>query len=441
MTEQKSSFSEKFQDFLGPIASKISSNLYIMALRDGMMAYMPFTFIASIFLIIAHFPIQAYLDFMTGIFGDYWRARLGFVAQSTLDIGGLLVVVAIAYSMAEHFKVNKLQSTITAVVAFLILTPQAMFEGYAGRFIQLFRISAQAMFLAIIVGIFTVLIYKKASDKGFTIKLPASVPPAVSAPFESIIPSLIAITFFWMIRVGLDMFGTDMLTLVTGIIGRPLTLLGGSLAGTLVIVFVEQLLWFFGLHGGNIVGSVINPIRQIMEDENRLYSYAGYAPPNIITATFNVFGGIGIVGSVIAILIVAKSRQYKEVGKIAMGPYIFNIGEPALFGIPLMMNVIYVIPFLLSRLVAIVITYVVMTIGLVPFPTGLAQVPWTTPPVISGFLVTGSITGSILQIVLLIIITLLWIPFIKIGDKQILEQEQQFELEKAAATSEAEASA
>ena len=422
---EKKSFGDKFQDFLGPIASKISGNIYIMALRDGMMAYMPFTFIASIFLIVAHFPIQAYLDFMTGIFGDYWRARLGFVAQSTLDVGGLLVVIAIAYSMAENLKVNKLQNAITAVVAFLVLSPQTTFEGYAGRFMQLFRISAQAMFLSILVGIFTAVIYKKISDRGWTIKLPASVPPAVSAPFESIIPSLFVIVVFWIVRVGLDMFGTDMLTLVTDIIGQPLTLLGGSLLGTLVIVFIEQLLWFFGLHGANIVGGVINPIRQVLEDENRLYSYAGYAPPNIITATFNVFGGIGIVGAVLAILVVSKSKQYKEVGKVAMGPYIFNIGEPALFGIPLMMNVLYVIPFLTSRLVSIVITYVVMTIGLVPRPTGLAQVPWTTPPIISGFLVTGSISGSILQIVLLVVVTFVWIPFVKIGDKQILEQEEK----------------
>lgn len=422
------SFGDKLQDVLGPMAAKLAKNPYLVSIRDGMMAYMPFTFIASIFLIIAHFPVQGYLDFMTGIFGPYWRARLGFVAQSSLDIGGLLVVVSIAYSMAKHFKVNQIQSVLTAIVAFMVITPQDTLEG--GRFLQLTRISAQAIFLSILVGILTVKIYQWISDKGLKFKMPDSVPPAVSAPFESIIPSFIVITCFWLIRVGMTMAGTDLLTLVTSIIGRPLTLLGGSLIGTIIVILVEQLLWFFGLHGWAIVGAVMEPIWLVLEDQNRIASYAGYIPENIISMSFRMFSGIGIIGAVLAILVVAKSRQYKEVGKIASVPYIFNIGEPTLFGIPLMLNMIYIIPFLFSRVISTVLAYAAFATGIVPMTTGLAQVPWTTPPIISGFLVTGSIMGSLLQLLLLVVSALVWIPFVKIADKQLHEKEKSEEAAK-----------
>ena len=425
MGKAKVNFSEKLQNVLGPFASKINRNKYILAIRDGMLAYMPFTFIASIFLIIAFFPIPAYIEFMTNTFGAGWQTRLAYVSHSSLNVGGLLVVIAVANKMADSFEVNKIQSILTAVVSFLLLTPQTPIEG-EGTFLLLTRISAQAIFLAIIVGIFIVLIYKKVTDKNLKIKMPSSVPPAVSAPFESIIPSLFVIVFFWIIRLILELgFDTYAMSLINNVLGRPLIFLGGSLIGTIIVTMFEQLLWFFGLHGAAIVNSVMEPIWQVMEDQNRMASYAGDIPPNIIGMSFRLFSLIGVVGAVIAILIVAKSRQYKEVGKIAGVPYIFNIGEPTLFGIPLMLNAIYFIPFTFTRVVSTIIAYVAFTIGIVPLPTGLAQVPWTTPPIISGFLVTGSINGAILQIVLLVITTLIWIPFVKIADKQIYEKEQQ----------------
>lgn len=421
------SLSDRFQKIIGPLANKISTNKYMLAIRDGMLAYMPFTFIASIFLIIAFFPITPYIDFMTNIFGSDWQMKLTLVASASLDVGGLLVVIAVANSMANNFKVNNIQAILTAVVSFLLLTPQDTMEN--GTFLEVTRISAQAIFLSILVGIITVVIYKKVTDKNWKIKMPASVPPAVSVPFESIIPSFITITVFFIVRLFLDItLNTDALTLVNTLLGRPLSLFGGSLFGIVFVLIFEQLLWFFGIHGGAIVGAVMDPIHQVLEDQNRLASIAGEIPPNIISMSFRAnFASIGIIGSVIAIIIVAKSRQYKEVGKVAGVPYIFNIGEPVLFGVPLMLNFIYFIPFVFTRVISAVIAYVAFALEWVPVPTGLAQVPWTTPPIISGYLVTGSIRGAILQIVLLVFVTLLWIPFVKIADKQVYEQELERE--------------
>ena len=129
--------------------------------------------------------------------------------------------------------------------------------------------------------------------------------------------------------------------------------------------------------------------------------------------------------SIIAIVLIAKSKRYIEMKKIAAVPYIFNVGEPTLFGIPLMMNVTYFIPFILSNVASIVISYAAFAVGLVPKCTGLAQVPWTTPLLISGYLTTNSIMGAVLQLVCLIAVVLIWVPFVKVADQQILKEEAQ----------------
>ena len=172
----------------------------------------------------------------------------------------------------------------------------------------------------------------------------------------------------------------------------------------------------------------MTPIWTVLEDANRLASVAGEVPPNIISLSFrNSFASIGIVGAIIALVIVAKSKQYKEIGKVAAVPYVFNIGEPTLFGIPLMLNPIYFVPLVITPSISAVISYAAFATKLVPLPTGLAQLPWTTPPIVSGYLVTGSIRGALLQVVLLVVVTLIWIPFIKMADRKICREEAAFE--------------
>ncbi|MEG0593173.1 MAG: PTS transporter subunit EIIC [Coprobacillus sp.] len=426
--KEKESFVDKFQRILGGFAGKITNNPYILAIRDGMLAYMPFTFIASIFLIFAFPPVQAIADFITNITGveqAVWQAKLMYVNSVTLSISGLLVSISAAKSLADKFNISSIQVILTSVVSFLLLTPQGTTE--AGSAIEVAKIGAESLFLAMVVAMVTAKVYKVISDKGIKIKMPASVPPAVSAPFESIIPSFVIVLIFWILRLVLEgFFESSALVMINTILGIPLKSLGGSIVGISIAKIFEQLLWFFGIHGGSIVSGVFTPILQVLEDANKTAVMAGGAPINIISSSFFThFAGIGIVGSVIALVIVAKSKRYKEMGKIAGVPYIFNIGEPALFGIPLMLDPIFIVPFVFTPAISAIISYVVFYIGLVPLPTGLVQLPWTTPLVLSGYLVTGSIAGGILQIALLVVATLIWIPFIKMADKRIHKQETE----------------
>ncbi|WP_456009206.1 PTS sugar transporter subunit IIC [Clostridium butyricum] len=424
-------FSEVLERKLMPLADKVGKQRHLSAVKDGMLAYVPFTIIASIFLIIAYVPIPAYQNLITNLLGvespEVWQGKLLYVSNATMDVGGLYVLIAATYSLAKSYNINKLQSILTALGCFLIVTPYAATE--AGNMLSITRVGAQAMFLALIVCIISVEIYRRVEEKGLTIKMPAAVPPAVAKPFESIIPALLSITVFFVLRLIFEItLQSDLFTVINLIIGKPLLLLGGTLPGIILSLLFEQLLWFFGLHGGSIVQGAMTPIWTVLEDANRLASVAGEVPPNIISLSFrNSFASIGIVGAIIALVIVAKSKQYKEIGKVAAVPYVFNIGEPTLFGIPLMLNPIYFVPLVITPSISAVISYAAFATKLVPLPTGLAQLPWTTPPIVSGYLVTGSIRGALLQVVLLVVVTLIWIPFIKMADRKICREEAAFE--------------
>lgn len=419
-------FLDKLQEKLALASAKVSSNPYILSIRDGMLAYMPFTFIASIFLIIAYPPVPALTDLISNIVGveySQWMGKLLYVSRVTLSVSALLVSISLSKSLATKLKVAEMPVILTSVVSFLLLTPQVSTD--AGSAIQIAKIGSEALFLAMIVGIATTKIYQFIDSKNLKIKMPDAVPPAVSAPFESIIPSFIIVLIFWVVRVILEVyFDSSALVLINSTIGMPIKLLGGSVFGVAIAKIVEQLLWFFGIHGGSIVSGVMSPVFQVLEDANKAASLAGQPVPNIICASFySHFASIGIVGSVIAIIIASRSKRYREMGKIAGVPYLFNIGEPALFGIPLMLNVTFMIPFVFTNALSVILAYLAFASGIVPIPTGLVQVPWTTPPIISGYLVTGSVMGGLLQLALITIATLIWIPFIKMEDKKLIKEE------------------
>ena len=311
MSDNKNTFIQSFQMKLGEFASAMSANIYVTAIRDAMLAYVPFTFIASIFLILACFPVEGFNYLISSILhceAAVWQGKLLYVHSSSLAIGGLLVSMTMAHSIAEKMKLNEIQITVTSVVNYLILTP--MVSSEAGNAISLNSVSAEAMFCAILTGIFTAKIYQIIDSKGIKIKMPEAVPPAVSAPFESLIPSFGAIVVFWAVRLIMDAMGTNAVAFINGTLGMPLFLIGGSIFGIVGAKIFEQLLWFFGLHGGSIVSGVMTPVLQVLEDQNRNLSMMGQMPTNIISSSFySHFASVGVVGGVVAALLVAKRSK------------------------------------------------------------------------------------------------------------------------------------
>lgn len=419
---------------MAPFAIKLDGNRYITAIKNGFFGAMPLLIIGSFFLLIANLPIGGYPEFMASILGEDWASYFMVPYSVTMDIMTIYVIIAMANSLAKSYKLDQVAGMTATVVAFLVLTPLMPLED-GGVGIPAFNLSASGLFLGMLTAVFAVEILRFVDKKGWKIKMPDSVPENVARSFSALIPLLIVIIIFNLIRivVGFTSFGTVQ-DIIYHYLQIPLLSLGSTLPATIVVTIFEQFLWFFGIHGSNVVGGVMQPIWLSLTAENAAAFAAGESLPHIINYQFysnfmKVGGAGGTMGLVIALLFFAKSKQFKTLGKLAIGPGFFGINEPLTFGIPLVLNPIMMIPFILSPIILAVVAYFAMSSGLVPFTNG-TNIPWTTPPIIAGFLVSGW-KGAILNVVQIFISFFVYYPFFKSADR--LAYKKQLEEEGAEA--------
>ncbi|MGX9929915.1 PTS cellobiose transporter subunit IIC [Virgibacillus salarius] len=419
-------FMEMLENFLLPIADKLNNNRYLSALRDGFMVALPLIIFGSIFVVIANFP---FLDSMISeeAYKAYQNA-LGPASAATLSIMGLFVIVGIGYKLTEYYEGEAIYGGVVALAAFLILTPQVL-EGVSGV-IPTASLGAQGMFLGIFTAFISAELYRFFVQKDWTIKMPAGVPGAVSKSFSALIPITLTLSIFLIVRILFSYTNFETVqNFIYTIIQQPLTELGSGLPATIVAVLLIQVFWFFGLHGQIIVNSVFDPIWYALNDQNLSAFQAGTELPNIVTKQFVDSFLVGMGGSgmtlavIILIFLIGRSRQLKELGKLGAPAGVFNVNEPIIFGLPIIMNPLIIIPWLVAPVVVTIITYFAMSTGLVPPPAGVI-VPWTTPVILNGFLATGNAwQGGVLQAVNLVIVIAIWWPFLKIMDKSYYEKE------------------
>lgn len=425
---------DKLSQFLIPLAGKLNNNRYLSVLRDAFMLAFPLTIFGSIFVVITNLP------FLNQFLSDHslmtLQSSFAIASQATMGILSVFVVFGIGYFLSKSYDVEAVFGGVIALASFLILTPFVI-EAESGEtvanVIPLDRLGAKGMFLGMISAFIAGEIYRKIVQRDITIKMPAGVPPAVAKSFAALLPALITLTVFLAINVIVTLvFHTNLHDFIYDVIQAPLVGLGSGIIPTLIAVFFIQVLWFFGLHGQIIINSVMDPIWATLALEN-LEAYRGKEElPNIVSKPFiEVFtvgmGGTGMtLAVVIAILWFMKSKQMKQVGKLGAGPGIFNVNEPIIFGLPIVMNPIVVIPWIIAPMVVTGFTYFTMATGIVPPPTGVT-VPWTVPIGISGYLATNSFRGSLLQIVNLLIVFVIWFPFLKALDKTNVKKEREAE--------------
>ncbi|HRL00603.1 MAG TPA: PTS transporter subunit EIIC, partial [Trichococcus flocculiformis] len=263
----------------------------------------------------------------------------------------------------------------------------------------------------------------RITKKGIVIKMPEGVPDAVARSFASLIPAISTLTVFLLLNALVSgVFTTNLHDVIYTVIQKPLVGLGSGLPATLLSLFFVQILWFFGLHGQIIVNSVMDPIWNTLALENLDAFKAGEALPHIITKPFMETFTVGLGGSgmtlmvVILMAFVMKSRQMKDIGRLAIGPGLFNVNEPVIFGLPIVLNASILIPWVLTPLIVTTINYFSMASGLVPAPTGVT-VPWTVPLFFSGMMATNSLMGGLLQLIDVAIVGVMWYPFLKVVDK------------------------
>lgn len=438
--EKKKSFMDWLESKLMPVAKAIGRNKYLLSIRDGFLISMPLLVIGSMFMLISNFPVQPWIDLLknTQIAGTSISTYFSNVTNATFSIMAIFIVVGIGYSYAKQEKVNMIFGAAISLLSWFILMPFSTSYTPAGASkavqvscIPLDWVGSKGIFIGIICAFVSVKIYKWAHDKGWVIKMPEGVPPTVGQSFASLLPIAAVIVVFFFVRIIFSWtpWG-DAFDFVYKILQMPLQKVGDSLGTMLGVYLFAHVLWFFGIHGTNITDSVFRPILYALSAENLAALQAGKPLPHIINTQFqDLFATYGGAGSTLSLLIAmfffCKSKRIKELGKLAIVPGIFEINEPIVFGLPIVLNPVMAIPFILEPMINILISYITMAIKLVPICNGVIM-PWTTPPIISGFLSSGW-QGALLQIFLIALGVVVYYPFIKIIDKQYIQEEAEAE--------------
>lgn len=425
---------DKLEKTLSPIADALTKNKVLSAIRDGFLITVPVVIVGSIFLLISNFPIAGWSEMVGSIFGEGWEVYFDKVTAVTFNTIGLLGAFSIGYCYTREKGIeNKIAGATISLVCFLIISPQKhpLYVNEAGRAFSGFALSnlgTSGMFLAMITAIISVSIFAWAMKRKLVIKLPEGVPPAVMDSFAALIPAAFAILFFFVVNIIFANTSYEYAhNFIYQILQAPLVGLGKLSGFEVVYQFLSTLFWFFGINGPAVTNTIFGPIHKALTLENFEAAKAGLEMTNIFTAGFSDFfcnfgGGGSTLGLVIMMAFMGKSNRMKTLGRLSLPAGIFGINEPIIFGLPIVLNPIMVIPFILAPCVNTIIATIATMVGFIPITTG-AQLPWTTPIGFSGFLVTGSLMASLLQFILLAIDMAIYYPFFNIMDKKYVEEE------------------
>ena len=434
---EKSSLMDVLEQKLVPLANVVGKNKYLLTLRDTFSMIMPLLIVGSIFTLIGSFPFEPWTDFLASVqIGDQTLSALvGVPATITVSMMALFVAFLMGYNFAEHEGLTdrvsaglcSLLSWLLLMPLFTLFTPEGSEEVFQVASIPMDWVGSKGVFVAMIMGFVSIKIYGWFVRKDITIKMPDGVPPTVARAFTALIPMTVTIVCVWVVRIvfALTEWG-NVFTFIYSFLQIPLQNLGGTVFAQAGVYLFAHFLWFFGIHGTNITDSVYNPILLALSAENLEAITAGLPAPNIINAQFqSLFATIGGGGCtlslLIAILIFCKSERLQKLARLCIAPGIFNINEPVIFGLPVVLNPVLFIPFILCPFIYIVLSYGVMAAGLVPICNGVL-VPWSTPAILSGFLVSGW-QGAVWQAILIALGVLIYLPFIKTLDKQYLAEQ------------------
>jgi PTS system cellobiose-specific IIC component len=442
-----SKFIEKFSQ----IAGAIGRQRHLGAIRDGFITIMPLMIVGSLVTLINNFPIGNGADggktmlkeILAEIPALKWLPTLnGAVWWGTFGLITIFAVVSISYNLAKSYESNALSAAVVTLATYLCVVPQMSqpFVTEAGEDLgglwgnlNWSYLNSGALFVGIILTLITTEVFVRlAKSNKLIIKMPASVPPAVSKSFAALIPSIITVLVITFISALVETYaGTNFHTIASDILVSPLTKASGSFGFGLVVVLLTHLFWLFGVHGANMFEGILQTFNTNAVAQNLEIVNGGSGDILIFSKSFAdafiYMGGVGIcLGLIIALFIAGKSKQNRMMARLGGAPALFNINEPIMFGLPIVLNPIYVIPFLVAPTISLIIAYVATAIGFLP-PVCYV-IPWTTPPIISGLLATGfAWQAPLIQLINLAISVIIYIPFVRIADKVEAKREAEIE--------------
>lgn len=419
----------KFVDKFATFAGKLGSQIHLRTLRDAFATVMPLYILAGLAVLLNNTVFTWIFKGQTLTNVQYWGT---VITNGTLNISGLLIAVMIGYYMAQNREFENplavamvtLASLVTMMPNTVAIIPDGAKKAVdASGLLPFTNIGTGAMFAGVIVGLLASELFIKLSRiEKLQVNLGDNVPPAVGKSFNVLIPVILVVSIFAFVSAILyNLTGMNLINLITTFIQEPLRHIGTGLWGCLILYSLGNLLWLFGIHHSVIYSSVLEPLLIINITENIAAYNAGKAIPNIINVSqIQVYALMGGSGStlclLIATLLVSRSAAARNVAKLSIGPGIFNINEPVIFGYPIVYNISMAIPFVGVPALGILISYFATKVGLMG--PAVIQVPWTTPVFINSFLATaGDWRSIIVQAVILVLGVLIYMPFVKVNDK------------------------
>jgi len=397
----------------------------LLSVRDGIVAVLPLVLIGSFFYLLVEPPLvrvawqKAYATAMAD-----WIPRFIFVFKATTGMISLYAAFAIAYQLAKRRNVDPLAAGLIAVTADLTIVGPLKAPLTAGAptawVLPLENVGPAGLFVAILIALWVVAVQAFVVQRNLVVRLPESVPEAVSRSFVSLVPAFVVVSSLWFVVHGLhiDLFAA------IATLSRPLQAAGNSLPGILLVVLIDSVIWLFGIHAITIL-AVMKPIWLAMLTQNMEAALSGQPIPNLAPREFYIWfvwmGGSGASLALVAHMVRARSAQLRSIAKVGFVPALFNINDPIMFGVPVVMNPTLAVPFVLAPVVCAITAFVAFSTGLVTKPH--LDILWTLPTPIGAFGSTGDVRALLLVAVNFGLAYLIYAPFVRTYDARLRVQE------------------
>lgn len=392
-----------------PALTALSENTYLSAIRAGMVAVVPLTIIGGLFMVVSFLPVAGWDKRV-----EPWLPLLQVPVTATFGLLAVFVCFAIGYDLGKRLKQEAIVSAAMATLVFLLLQVQPKDQTLA-----MAGLGSAGLFTAVVVALLTVRVQKFFNDRNLVVRLPASVPPMVYESFLSLAPLAFLVVAFWGLRFGL---GLDVNQFVSAAFA-PLVFALNTLPGILVYAFLVTVLWSVGINGDNTLDAIVAPVFLQYLAANVTATTQGVALP-YVTANgfFTTFVNVGGTGATIALaLVLVNSREpgFRKVSRLSLPTQVFQINEPIFFGLPIVLNPLFMIPYILNALLLTAGSYLLMEWNWIARP--FVNVPWTTPPVIGHYLVTGGDwRAAVWGVVSIGLAMAVYYPFARAAERQRL---------------------
>lgn len=457
----KDTFTEKFME----VSGRIGSQRHLGAIRDAFIAAMPITMAGSIAVLLNVFlrdvPVNLGWDGFASAMAPIVEIN-GYVYGGTIAVMAMFFAFSLGSNLAESYGVNSLAGGLISFASFIAVIPQtlnfttdltgvdsttlsalsnfglsvtsstdaASLTTSGSGVLGLSYLGATGLFSALIIGMISTMIYSFLMNKNITIKMPDTVPPAVTKAFAAIIPGTVAIYVSAIIGyLAYIVTGLPLTDLISQYIQQPLMGLSQGLGSVIFLTFLVQLFWFFGLHGHNVLAPIMDGVYGAALNENTAVYEAtrdiAQLPWDWTRGSFDAYAQMGGSGATLALIIgilwMSKREDHRTIAKLSAPMGIFNINEPVVFGMPIVLNPQFAIPWLITPPILATIAYLATSWGLVP-PVFLA-VPWITPPGLYAYLATGgSLAAGLLSIFNIVVAFFIYLPFVLMSNRVKAEE-------------------